>query len=72
MILAFAKKYNQLIIYVLFPKLFCHKRDKQRKEKKVIRPGVEPRTFRFQFQPRYLLSYTATRPILFYFFDSLI
>ena len=33
MILAFAKKYNQLIIYDLFAKLFCHKRDKQRKEK---------------------------------------
>ena len=33
MILVFAKKYNQLIIYVLFPKLFCHKRDKYRKEK---------------------------------------
>ena len=33
MILEFAKKYNQLIIYVLFPKLFCQKIDKERKEK---------------------------------------
>ena len=66
MILAFAKKYNQLIIYVLFPKLFVT-RETNKEKKKVIRPGLEPRTFRFQFQARYALSYTATRPRLFHF-----
>ena len=71
MILAFAKKDNQLIIYVLFPKLFVT-RETNKEKKKVICPGLEPRTFRFQFQARYLLSYTATRPRLFHFSDSLI
>ena len=70
MILAFAKKDNQLIIYVLFPKLFFVTRETI-KEKKVIRPGLEPRTFRFQFQACYLLSYTATRPRLFHFLTLL-
>ena len=72
MILVFAKKYNQLIIYVLFAKLFFFfflSQERQiKKRKKVIRPGLEPRTFRFQLQERYLLSYTATRPRLFHFF----
>ena len=72
MILAFAKKDNQLIIYSLFPKLFLSQERQIKKRKKVIRPGLEPRTFRFQFQARYLLSYTDTRPRLFHFFDSLI
>ena len=71
MILEFAKKYNQLIIYVLFAKFFVI-RETNKEKKKVIRPGLEPRTFRFQLQERYLLSYTATRPRLFHFFDSLI
>ena len=70
MILVFAKKYNQLIIYVLFAKLFCHKRQ-IKKRKKVIGPGLEPRTFRFQLQERYLLSYTATRPDYFTFLTLL-
>ena len=70
MILAFAKKYNQLIIYVLFSKLSVT-RETNKEKKKVIRPGLEPRTFRFQFQALYLLSYTATRPRLFYFLTLL-
>ena len=69
MILAFAKKYNQLIIYVLFPKFFVTR--ETNKEKKVIRPGLKTRTFRFQFQARYLVSYTATRPRLFHFLTLL-
>ena len=72
MILAFAKKKdNQLIIYVLFPKLFFVTRETIKEKKKVIRPGLEPRTFRFQFQAGYLLSYTATRPRLFHFLTLL-
>ena len=72
MILAFAKKHNQLIIYVLFPKFFFFVTTETNKEKKkVIRPGLEPRTFRFQFQAGYLLSYTATRPRLFLFLTLL-
>ena len=55
-----------------FQSFFVTRETNKEKKKKVIRPGVEPRTFRFQFQPRYLLSYTATRPRLFYSFDSLI
>ena len=47
-------------------------RETNKEKKKVIRPGLEPRTFRFQLQERYLLSYTGTRPRLFHFFDSLI
>ena len=70
MILAFAKKYNQLIIYVLFPNLFLSQ-ERQIKKRKVIRPGLEPRTFRFQSQVRYILSYTATRPRLFHFLTLL-
>ena len=73
MILVFAKKYNQLIIYVLFANLsFFVTRETNKEKKKVICPGLEPRTFRFQLQERYLLSYTAARPRLFHFFDSLI
>ena len=45
-------------------------RETNKEKKKVIRPGLEPRTFRFQFQARYLLSYTAARPRLFHLFDS--
>ena len=71
MILVFAKKYNQLIIYVLFPKLLFVTRETNKEKKKVIRPGLEPRTFRFQLQARYLLSYTATRPTLFHFLTIL-
>ena len=71
MILAFAKKDNQLIIYVLFPKLFFVTRETIKEKKKVIGPGLEPRTFRFQFQAGYLLSYTATRPRLFHFLTLL-
>ena len=70
MILAFAKKHNQLITYVLFPKLFLSQ-ERQIKKNKVIRPGLQPRTFRFQSQARYLLSYTATRPTLFHFLTLL-
>ena len=66
MILVFAKKYNQLIIYAFF---VTRKRNKEKK--KVIRPGLEPRTFRFQLQERYLLSYTATRPDYFTFLTLL-
>ena len=47
-------------------------RETNKEKKKVIRPGLEPRTVCFQLQERYLLSYTATRPRLFQFFDSLI
>ena len=42
-------------------------RETNKEKKKVIRPGLEPRTFRFQSQTRYLLSYTDTRPTLFHF-----
>ena len=88
MIPAFAKKYNQLIIYVLFPKLFVTRetnkekkkvvlfpklfvtRETNKEKKKVIRPGLEHRTFRFQFQARYLLSYTATFHFLTVLFNS--
>ena len=71
MILVFAKKYNQLIIYVLFAKLFLSQETNKEKKKKVIGPGLEPRTFRFQLQERYLLSYTATRPDYFTFLTVL-
>ena len=42
-------------------------RETNKEKKKVIRQGLEPRTFRFQCQARYLLSYTDTRPTLFHF-----
>ena len=35
-------------------------RETNKEKKKVIRPGLERRTFRFQFQARNLLSYTGT------------
>ena len=54
MILVFAKKYNQLIIYVLFPKFFVTRETKKRK--KSDPSGTRTRSFRFQFQARYLLS----------------
>ena len=46
-------------------------RETNKEKKKVIRPGLEPMTFRFQLQERYLLSHTATRPDYFTFLTLL-
>ena len=73
MILVFAKKYNQLIIYVLFAKLFLSQ-ERQIKKRKSDPSGTRTQVLWLStpLEERYLLSYTATRPRLFHFFDSLI
>ena len=72
MILAFAKKRLSADNICFISKAFFFvTRETIKEKKKVIRPGLEPRTFRFQFQAGYLLSYTATRPRLFHFLTLL-
>ena len=49
MILAFANKYNQLIIHFFYFLSFIVTGDTNKeKKKKAFRPGLEPRTFRFE------------------------
>ena len=73
MILAFAKKRYSADNICFISKAFFLSQERQlkKRKKKVIRPGLERMTFRFQFQAGYLLSHTVTRPRLFHFLTLL-